>query len=72
MKQLTERQRLILDMIRDDNSVTIPEMSRKANVTERTIKRDITKLQELHLLKRDGGRKEGRWVTVTDALFGEK
>jgi len=71
-KQLTERQRLILDMIRDDNSVTIPEMSRKANVSERTIKRDITKLQELRLLKREGGRKEGRWVTVTDALFGEK
>lgn len=42
--------------------MTIPEMSLKIKVTERTIKRDIAILQKLGLLSREGGRKDGIWV----------
>lgn len=61
-KELTERQRVILDLIKRDKMITIPEMSRKTNVTERTIKRDIEFLIKKNILSREGGRKEGVWV----------
>ena len=61
-KDVTERQQIILDLIVKNNRMTIPEMSLKIKVTERTIKRDIAILQKLGLLSREGGRKDGIWV----------
>lgn len=61
-KDVTERQRIILDLIVKNNRITIPEMSLRIKVTERTIKRDIAILQKLGFLSREGGRKEGIWV----------
>lgn len=37
-KELSERQRFILELIRDKGTTTIPEMSQKTNETKRTIK----------------------------------
>ena len=45
-KQLSERQRIILQLIEDDAFVTTNEMSQKTGVTTRTIKRDLEYLQE--------------------------
>ena len=61
-KDLTDRQRIILDLIRENKNLTIAEMSQKTNVTERTIKRDIATLQELGIILREGGRKDGSWA----------
>ncbi|MCH3986262.1 MAG: putative DNA binding domain-containing protein [Prevotella sp.] len=61
-KEISERQRIILDMIGQNDVVTIPEMSQKIGVTTRTIKRDIEYLTEQGILLRNGGRKEGHWV----------
>ena len=44
-KQLSERQRIILQLIEDDAFVTTNEMSQKTGVTTRTIKRDLECLQ---------------------------
>ena len=63
-KQLSERQRIILQLIEDDAFVTTNEMSQKTGVTTRTIKRDLEYLQEQKNLIREGGRKEGRWVIL--------
>lgn len=41
-------------------------MSQKTNVTERTIKRDIANLQELGIISREGGRKDGSWIIKQD------
>ena len=60
-RQLTERQRFIIDLLTQNAIVTIPEMSRKMAVTERTIKRDLQQLKQLSILRRIGGRKEGHW-----------
>ena len=65
-KEITDRQRIILELIRKDKSLTIPEMSLKTNVTERTIKRDIANLQELGIISREGGRKDGSWIIKQD------
>lgn len=62
----TERQRILMRIIKENPQVSIPEMSRKTAVTERTIKRDLQLLQQRGLVERVGGRKEGHWE-VTDS-----
>ena len=64
IKELAERQRLILSLIDADVTITVREMSQKLRVVERTVMRDISDLQEKGLLKRVGGRKDGRWVVT--------
>ena len=68
VKELTERQRIILDMIVADASLTAKaiseKMSKKNSVTERTIQNDLAQLKKMGILSREGGRKEGRWVIV--------
>ena len=65
-KEMSERQMIILGLIRENKNLTIPEMSLKTNVTERTIKRDIATLQELGIISREGGRKDGSWIIKQD------
>jgi len=62
--QLTERQRVLIALVQADSQISIPEMSRKTAVTERTIKRDLADLQAQGILRRVGGRKEGRWEII--------
>ena len=66
-KELSERQRIILEMITDDSFVTISEMSLKTEVATRTIIRDLDELQAIGVIARVGGRKEGHWVIVTQS-----
>ena len=65
-KELTDRQKVILEMIADDPSLTAKAMSEKMlgkdSVNERTIERDIAKLKKTGILIRKGGRKDGEWV----------
>jgi len=51
----------ILQAIEKDDTITIPELASLIGVTERTIERNIQKLQSEGLLRRRGGRKEGCW-----------
>ena len=70
LKELTDRQKVIVEMIIANpflSAKTISEkmsekMSEKEGVNERTIERDIAKLKKLGVLIREGGRKEGKWV----------
>lgn len=41
-------------------------MSGKNSFTTRIIQRDIAYLQNHDIIKREGGRKEGRWVVLTN------
>ena len=61
-KELSERQLLILDIIKKDDLITILQMVQKITVSEKTIKRELAILQEKGVLTREGGRKEGKWV----------
>ena len=40
------------------------KMSGKDSITTRTIQRDIAFLQNHDIIKREGGRKEGKWVVL--------
>lgn len=61
-KELTERQKIILNLVGLSATVTLPEIARKLSIGLRTIKTEIKKLQDLGILYREGGRKEGKWV----------
>ncbi len=63
--ELTERQRVILEFISADPTLSAKalseKMSEKSSVNERTIERDIAKLKKLDYLRRIGGKKDGHW-----------
>lgn len=62
-KELSERQTLMLNLIKTNDLITIRQMAQKVNVSEKTIKRELAILQGKGFLTREGGRKEGKWVT---------
>lgn len=64
LEELPERQAVIMSLIREDVTITTTEMSQKMGVVRRTIMRDLADLQQKGLLKREGGRKDGKWVLV--------
>ena len=64
LEKLTDRQRIILYLIRENNTLTISQMTQKLKVSEKTIKRDITTLRETGFLVREGGRRDGKWQIV--------
>ena len=67
-KKISERQRVIIEMIATDpflSAKTISEkISEKESINERTIERDLAKLKKIGVLAREGGRKDGRWVIL--------
>ena len=52
----------IINLIRDNDKITIKEMVRNLNSSEKTIKRRISELKNDDRLDRIGGKKNGRWV----------
>ena len=64
LKKVSDRQGLILLLIKTNELITIQEMTQKVKVSEKTIKRELATLQEKGILTREGGRKDGRWVII--------
>ncbi|MCI6050071.1 ATP-binding protein [Phocaeicola plebeius] len=59
---LTEQQRAILSFLKEYPGATRKEISENLlNITEDGVKYNLSRLQELGLLKRVGGRKQGYW-----------
>lgn len=54
----------IIEVIRRNPSITIPEMSSAIGVSERTLARKLQSMQKEGKLKRVGGRKEGSWMII--------
>ena len=54
----------ILDACRANGAITIPELAGLIGITERSVERNIQTLRAKGLLRRVGGRKEGRWEVV--------
>lgn len=51
----------ILSYISEKPEITIPELSEKIGITERSIERNIQKLQKENKLQRIGSNKNGIW-----------
>ena len=61
-KELTERQKIIVNLIKENERITIDDMTEKIKVSEKTIRRELSNLYEKGILIREGGRKDGRWI----------
>ncbi|MBR4301201.1 MAG: putative DNA binding domain-containing protein [Bacteroidales bacterium] len=60
--KLTERQKKILNLIKELPTITAKQMSETLSVSSRTIERDITTLKEKKILRREGKDNNGWWV----------
>ncbi|PHS56954.1 MAG: cell filamentation protein Fic [Sulfurimonas sp.] len=56
----------ILSFIAENSSITIEQLAQMCKVSDKTIKRDITKLKEQGLLKRQGSLKSGSWQLLKE------
>ena len=63
LKELSERQVVILELIYTSPETTLIEMSRKLKVSDKTVQREFTAIRKLGInIERQDGRKEGKWV----------
>ena len=60
--KLTERQKKILNLIKELPTITAKQMSETLSVSSRTIERDITTLKEKKILRREGKDNNGWWL----------
>lgn len=62
--KLTERQQKILNLIKESPTITGKQMSEILSVSQRTIERDLSILQKLDVLKREGKDNDGVWIVI--------
>ena len=58
------RRNAILDLIRSNPAITIPEIAIIQKVSARTIERDFDWLKDRGIIIREGSRADGRWIIV--------
>lgn len=61
---LTENEKLILSLLRNNPRMTQAELSEKSSVKIGTIKRMLPRLQKQELLRRTGGDRYGKWEVL--------
>ena len=62
--KLTERQQIILNLIKESPTITGKQMSETLSVSQRTIERDLSSLQKKGVLKHEGKDNDGVWVLL--------
>ena len=60
-KNLSERQKLIMQIISEDCTITRQQLVQRTNISDSTIKREIAQLKELGFIERIGGKTFGHW-----------
>ena len=63
-KKIAERYSAIKELMKSNPYITAIQLSEKLAVSDRTIERDIAKLQEDRRLNREGDRNRGRWIVI--------
>ncbi len=63
---LNERQKIILESIKNGESYTAIQFAQKLGVSDKTIKRDFQFLSDNGLIKHIGSDKSGMWVSVAE------
>jgi ATP-dependent DNA helicase RecG len=66
--KLTERQRNILNLIKESPTISGRHMSETLSVSQRTIERDLSYLQNNGILKHEGKDNDGAWVIVNSSI----
>ena len=62
--KLTERQQKILNLIKESQAITGKQMSETLSVSQRNIERDLSALQKMGVLKREGKDNDGVWTIL--------
>ena len=62
--KLTERQQIILNLIKESPTISAKQMSETLSVTTRTIERDLSLMKKAGVLKREGKDNDGVWVII--------
>ncbi len=65
--KLTERQQKILNLVKENPAITGKQMSEILSVSQRTIERDLSALQKLGVMKREGKDNDGKWIVVNNS-----
>ena len=58
---------LILDVIRENNAVSLKELAQKIGVASKTIQRDLGRLKSENVIRRIGPDKGGYWQIMKDS-----
>jgi len=61
---ITDKQAIILQLLKENGSLTAIDLAGKTGMGERSIYRELANLQELGLILRAGGRKNGHWEVL--------
>lgn len=61
-QNVTLEEQQIIELIIDNPNITQNELAKVLNVTERTIKRRMKAMREKNLIKRENGKRNGRWI----------
>lgn len=59
--ELSNRQRFIVSIIKDNPNITAKEMSETLSVTQRTVERDFAILQKAGIIRHEGKVNAGIW-----------
>lgn len=62
--QLTDRQHKIVNLIKENPFISAQEMSVVLSVVHRTIQRDLSTMQKMGILIREGNTSAGHWVII--------
>lgn len=62
--KLTNRQKLILSYITKSLTITAKQMAVMTDNPQRTIERELSTLQKLEIIRRDGSPRTGNWVII--------
>ena len=62
--KLTDRQRIIIAVIKSNPSVSAKQMSETLSVTSRTIERDLAAMQKAGIIRHEGTDNAGIWVIL--------
>jgi len=65
-RKMTETQKAIIELIAENDTITVSEMTRRLNVSSTAISNAIKGLKERGILSRIGARKKGAWVIEKD------
>ncbi|MBO4875648.1 MAG: hypothetical protein J5542_10125 [Bacteroidales bacterium] len=60
--ELTERQKKILSLIKDNPYISATQMSVMLSVIKRTIERELAVMKKNGIIYREGNTRTGRWV----------
>lgn len=61
---LNNTERRVLELLAGNSKLTSVDLSEKINVTKRTVERAFLSLQKKDLLKREGTKRDGKWIVL--------